>query len=302
MGDKAGGQESALRRLPWAAPFILLALFVAFDHLSSEQAWPVAALVLIGVVILIVPTDIWRKLVDRVEKAQFGPISLGLRRDVEDAAEFVPLSDQGEGTREPTGAAQSIFELRMRLEWKLVYIAKHLLATDEATFVTIGSLEFDGYLTKSEARTATGILTTRDEELQALPESERRKFFAEAQRFVDSVRASVFWGQVRRVLQGKEDDGAPDLLRKVIPSTSRRRDLLAGVEEREFRVAPALALDSNSKILGQTLERLEGEGGASSRPERQMVVIPDISEEKSVSDGTPEVVKLAGLRAALEAE
>lgn len=299
-GTSATARESALRRLPWAAPFILLALVVAFDRLSSDQAWPVAALVLIGVVILIVPTEIWQKMIDRVEEAKFGPVSLGLRREVEDAAMYVPPSDKGEGVDEPTEGVRNIIDLRMRLEWKLVYVAKHLLAQGgEATYVTVGSLRFDGYLSDAEARTAIGILSTRDEELDDLSDTEREKFLDEAQEFVDSIRASVFWGQVRRVLGGQDGD-AEDLIRKEIPSSGSRRDLLAGADGKECRVVPTLALKADSRILQRAEDRLAGEGGASPEPERQVIAIPDISEAEPRLEGNPKIVKLSDLRSQLE--
>jgi hypothetical protein len=44
-------------RLPVGACFIALALAVVQANLSSDRAWPVAAFLLIGIVLLVVPTE-----------------------------------------------------------------------------------------------------------------------------------------------------------------------------------------------------------------------------------------------------
>jgi len=257
---------------------------------------------LVGVVVAVVPGRVWRELLANVENAQFGPISIDLRRDAERAASQAAERDTAEGVDgQDRGEAEDMFELRMRLESKLAYVAKHLLASGgNATFLTIGSLEFDGYLTKEEARTAVGILSVRQEELEGLSAQARKEFLSEAGRFVASVRASVFWGQVKRRLKGSDRREDRSLLMHEISSTGRRHDLVAGQADRLYRVAPAFALDGDSRILANVITRLKKEGAAAV-DERQLIVIPDISkeEEASAGDGRPRVVKLAGLREAL---
>ena len=291
-------------RLLWSAPFFLLALAVIFTGLDSDRAWPVAALLLAGIVIAVVPEDTWKELLGNVENAKFGPVSISLQRDAVKAAANAPEADTAEGPgAKSLPKAESMLELRMRLEWKLAYIAKHLLAENgNATFLTIGSLEYDGYLTQAEARTAIGILSTRQDELQELPERAQQTFLSEAGAFVSSVRASVFWGQTKRCLEGKERAGDASIFIDRLPSKGRRDDLLAGRHDRAIRVAPAFALEVNSKILEQAIERLRGEGAAVEGSERQLIVIPDNSREPeaAAAEGRPRVVKLANLRGAVE--
>lgn len=281
-------------------PFIALAVAVIVIGISSDRAWPVAAFLLIGIVILVVPTDAWQKLLSSVEKAQIGPFSLGLRQHVEKAAEIAPPSDKGEGVEnEAAKDARDVFELRMQLEWKLAFIAKHLLATGSGvTFVTIGSLQFDGYLTEAEARTATGIMLARDEELRELPASERRKFISEAQEFLDGLRSSVFWGRVKRELEGA-DSGAPDLMPKQIEGTGGRDDLLAGGDGVETRIVPIFALNSHSTKLKTAIERMEKGSLPGPATKRQIIVVPDGTESKAPPHATSRVVELAKLREAL---
>jgi hypothetical protein len=233
MSSDAGWKKKPSRgsmKLLWAAPFFLLALIVAFSGLSSDRAWPVAALLLVGIVIVVVPEDFWREALANVENASFGPVSVGLRKVAGEAA-AIAEPDTSEGVEEAPSTPENVFDLRLRLEYKLAFIAKHMLARDgQATFVTIGSLKHDGYLRTEEARAAFGILSIREEELQELSDAEQKKFVKEAGEFVDGVRASVFWGQVRRTLQGADAPGQDDLCKAQVPSSGRRDDFRAGLD------------------------------------------------------------------------
>ena len=302
-----GKEPSASRSLqgsPWiAALFLVLALVVAADAIAADRAWPVAALLLIAVLIAVVPTATWDDLVKSVKKARFGPVSFDLQRKADRVAALAPDSDAGEGEERTLGKALNMFDLRTRLEWKLTYVAKHLLAPepDNPDFLTIGSLKYDGYLTEDEARMAVGILNIRQEELEELPEGARKRFLVDAGKFVDSVRASIFWGLVKRRLKGKE--GGDSLFKGAMPTAGARRDDLGGAStEGQVRVAPAFALASDSGILKSTLARLGREGAAARDGERQLIVVPDNSHvtERPAQGGAPRVVRLASLRGALE--
>lgn len=306
MGEGEGKEPvQAIEKRPWlwAAPFFLLALVVAFSGLSSDRAWPVAALLLAGIVIAVVPAATWKEMLANVENAQFGPISVGLRQQLGKAAtkaeSDAEAGDGDDSDIEVTG----MLDLRMKLEWKLTYVAKHLLAEGGSpTFLTIGSLRYDGYLTEEDAATAAAILTTREEELRELSEKEQKKFLEQGEEFVDGVRAAIFWGQVRRCLwEGRKPGRSGDLLRDLKPSSGRREDFLAGPAGKEHRVTTAFAIDERSKIIGWALQRLERERAASVGGERQIVVVPDISHVKETDPAAkPRVVKLANLRKVLE--
>jgi hypothetical protein len=295
---------------PWiAAPFLALAIAVAVDAISADQAWPMVALLLIAMLIAVIPSSTWDDLVKSVKKATLGPLSFDLQRNADLVAAAAPERDTGEGEETKTKGEKGdatvvdIFDLRMRLEMKLAYVAKHLLAParGNATFLTIGSLQHDGYLDKREARMAIGILNTRQAELEALPEAARERFLKDAVEFVESVRASIFWGQVKRRLEG--EDGGDSLYSNPIPTAGARRDDLgADSPEGQVRVAPSFALDSDSKILSGTINRLEREGAAARDGERQLIVVPDNSHvgERPAQGGAPRVVRLASLREALE--
>jgi hypothetical protein len=285
--------EAALKRFPWSLPFFGLAAVIIFTDLSSDRAWPVAALLLAGIVVAAVPKATWKEMLASVENAQFGPIGVALRRDADKAAKFVPETDSREELEdEEIEEAKSMFDLRMRLEWKLAYVAKHLLADDDnATFLTIGSLNFDDYLSDAEARTATGILTTREEELQELSAPDREQFLKDAQKFLDGMRASIFWKMVRRKLKGL------GRWKRDVPGDGDRNDLLAETNGGEkVRVVPVLSLD-DKRAFDRAIGRLKDEG----KPKRKLVVIPDHSEREE-GEGPPQVVRLCNLAQALERE
>jgi hypothetical protein len=264
-------RREAATRLLWAVPFLA-----------------------IGVLIVAVPQGTWRTMLASISKAQIGPVSFELRRDLEHAAAIAAPSDAGEDAEKASGGkARSMFELRLRLEAKLTYVAKELLAEENGpTFLTIGSLEYDEYLKRSEARTAIGVLNTRDEQLRALAEDEKKTFLEEAGEFVDGVRASIFWGQVKRRLRGKDIDAG-----------GKRDDLLAGDDENVYWIAPAFAIAEGSGIRTNAEKRLRtGKRSYGVPVERRVVVVPDNSRFKPGSKSTtwPHVVKLAGLRELIE--
>ena len=299
-------REVGLRVLA-AALFFGLAGTVIFKLLPPERAWPAVALALIGTLIALVPWDTWRALLASIDQATIGPVSVALRQNVEQATANAPPADTGEGLDVmPSGKATSMLDLRLRLEWKLAYVAKNLLAGPDGspTFFTIGSLKFDGYLTDSEARTAIGILSTTDERLWSMAHAERGAVLREAEAFVDSVRASIFWGFVKRTLRGEDVPDVDDLWRGDIDGGGKRDDMLAGRSDSEFWVAPAFALDADSAIRRNAIKRLKTKKRPYGVPcNRRIVVVPDKAhgrpEEHGCDDG-PHVVKLSGLRRLVE--
>jgi len=290
------------RRLVVAVPLFGLALWIIVADLSADRAWPVAAFLLIGLLVLVVPPEGWQKFLSRVENAQIGPLGVGLRQEVEEAAEMAPPSDKGEGAADEWAEqAETVFELRMQLEWKLAFIAKHLLSSGGGvTYVTIGSLLFDGYLTETEARTATGILSARDEELKELPEAERRKFVEDAQTFLDGLRASVFWGQVKRVLEGRGEVKGEDIFLERVRGTGGRSDLLADADREEVRVIPILALEEGSDKLAEAVEAIDKGKLPRPRTKRQVIVVPDSSATERPERPDVQIVELSELRDTLE--
>ena len=77
--------------------------------------------------------------------------------DARAAAEQAADADGSEQVK-----AETLLELRLKLEQKLTWMAKHFVGLDGQVLgpVTPGSLRYDDYLTEEQARTATRILST----------------------------------------------------------------------------------------------------------------------------------------------
>src|SRR6185312_11358566 len=73
-----------------------------------------------------------------------------------------PVQTDSEATETlPQGAdrATDLVDLRLLLDAKMTWLAKHLLGgPDTPTFVTVGSLAYDNYLPEDQARRAARLL------------------------------------------------------------------------------------------------------------------------------------------------
>lgn len=183
--------------------------------------------------------------------------------------------------------------LRLKLEAKLAWLAKHLLSGDETpTFATIGSLEHDGYLPTQSARRCARLLALDPELVRAeAPEA------AAVADDVSNFRATVFDRYVRRLLERKGW-----VLEEFPQGDGHRPDFLAIKDGRRFRVAPRLATTRDSPIRNRTVARLERSRGEGPEVQRRIVVIPDVSSSPPTdADADPQVVKLEHLVASLGA-
>ena len=185
---------------------------------------------------------------------------------------------------------KSVLALRLKLEAKLSYIAKYLLADEDCcvTFLNIGSLHFDGYITDPEADTLGRVMTMRDADLEALPPVLKSDFLANADNVVKNIRASVFYGLVREILKDNE------WTVKAIPTKRKRADLHAidAGSGRQFRVVPRFATSEDSPILARELRRLGKLSGERSRRGGVVIVVPDRSKSELDPKGDPAVLKL----------
>ncbi len=210
-------------------------------------------------------------------------------RDAESAAREAGGGADDSATDEPV---EDLLTLRLELERKMSYIAKHLLSCGDRrdAFVTIGGLRDDGYITEDEARTASWILTLRDEELDTLPTGPRAAFLRNAEKVVASLRMSVFYSLVPKLLE--RNGWSVEQI-----STKRKRpDFHAIKGERQFRIVPRFAMKKASPILEKEMSRLEEFTGTKSKRGRVVIVVPDRSSSPLDADSDPAVVKLEGLK------
>ncbi len=235
-----------------------------------------------------------------VVRAWKGELAVKISKDGVEFPEAA-IKDAASAAREVSGEAddsvadepvEDMLTLRLELERKMSYIAKHLLSYGDRrdAFVTIGGLRGDGYITEDEARTASWILTLRDEELDTLLPGPRGAFLRNAEKVVDSLRMSVFYSLVPRLL---ERNGWSV---EQIPTKRRRPDFHAVKGEQQFRVVPRFAMKRSSPILEKEMRRLEKFTGAESKRGQVIIVVPDRSSSPLDAHSDPAVVKLHELK------
>lgn len=218
--------------------------------------------------------------------------------DAEQAAESAPDSERDPKRESEEPAASDLLELRLKLEAKMTYIAKWLLRDDDRVpYLTIGSLRYDRLLTDEEARTATRVLTLRDEDLDPLPWAKRNEFLANADKVVTNIRAGVFFGLVRELLKKNAWT-----VKEIDVKSRARPDLLATKDGESYRIVPRYAMDPESEILMTALDDLKSSTAESANSEATVIVIPDRSSSRTDEHADPAVLKLSKLKEKLALE
>ncbi|HLL49488.1 MAG TPA: hypothetical protein VK356_02370, partial [Thermomicrobiales bacterium] len=182
-----------------------LAVFLVVDDGKHDSAAiALAALALASFLAFIDPATLFADLTE----FQVGPLAGKISRDARTAAEQTASEEPDKQAGEIAEPLEkTLLALRLRLEAKLAYLAKHqLVGTGAATFLTIGSLHHDGGLTDEQAETATRVLTLRDDELAHLPNVERDAFLEAARKLVSNIRASVHYNLTYQALKEQEKE------------------------------------------------------------------------------------------------
>jgi hypothetical protein len=108
------------------------------------------------------------------------------------SAQSPPQEAGVRGEDEKDVVDEDLIGMRLTLERKLTWLCKHLLDSDGIPAVaTVGSLEYDGYLTMEQARLASRILALEAGGSSGRPE-EVAEFRASAEQVVSTIRAVVF--------------------------------------------------------------------------------------------------------------
>lgn len=290
IGRWVAGQTWLALQTVFGVALLVLAGAVVAESVKPDQGLVALALVLVVVVLAALrPTDV-RELVGRLTEA--GPIKFATK-EAETAADETVGVEADELDFENT-----MLDLRLKLEHKMTYIAKHLLGdvgtklvSNKANFVTVGSLQLDGLLSSEQARTATLILTWTDHDLARAAPQERSAFLAAANDLVSGIRATVFANMVRMELESNGWSVTLETKKK------KRRDLKATKDDMGLRIVPVFATAEPSEVLNTVKGRLAKEHKQGAAP--YVFVIPDHSDTKT-SDGPP-VVRLSQLPAAADA-
>jgi hypothetical protein len=278
-------------RVAFALLLLVLADRVAAGRLSSDTAVAVAGLAAAALVVLVLSPGLARALSRRVSKISLGPVAL----EVFQAAEKVTPSVPTEDPEDSDALVTSVLALRLKIERKLTYIAKHVL-DDKAghpTFLTIGSLKYDKLLPGEEADVVNRLMTLRDEDLDGLPVAEKDEFLGAADKIARNIRASVLHGLVWQLLQQLKADDGEWAVRKIRRGAGKRADLLAEKGGRKYRIAPVFATDEESELLDKARKRLRP--GEKTTVARRIVVLPHCSDSPESPDDDPAVLTTDGL-------
>lgn len=268
------------------------AVFLVIDE--GKHAGATTALGAAALAVLILAVDL-RDLLSRGSEFNFGFFSFKFGEDALEAREKLDKEGDAEGDESAPGP-ENVLSLRLRLEAKLAYLAKHqLVGSGPATFLTIGSLNQDGGLTPRQAEIATGVLTFRDDELARLPKRERDDFLEEATRLVKTFRATVHQNMTHRRLVKEEGWSTLSIREEGAPRDYFQVETGDG---RTFRVAAVYAFDSESGSFKPAIGRLKASANRTPRAGARVVVVPDNSEI-AASDGDPRVVHLSELVSSL---
>jgi hypothetical protein len=285
---------TALQEL-FVTGMVTLAGVVATQGLSTSEAWTVVGLVALAAAAATSRTTFARRLGDRLSKISIGPVAIELLKKVEAVAAKSP----GEAIAgQPNTPSGDVIDLQLKLERKLAYIAKHMLTEKgHASYVTIGSLAYDGYLRDDQARTASLLMRLRQDDLASLSGSEHKEFLEAADTLVAGIRATVFRGMVHKDLEG---DGwfVRDLK---LEEGQSRPDYGAKKDDVDYRIVPVFATDTDSRLLKAARARLHG-SALKDDFAACVVVLPSNTRAFPEGEGDPRVVRLDELAQFLEAK
>jgi hypothetical protein len=218
-------------------------------------------------------------------------IYLAVEQLEEDNDVSAALGQSSEEEADRGRATTDMVELRLKLEAKMAWVCKHLLAgTDTPTFATIGSLHYDKLLTDEQARVATRILS-RDPTLWTgrLPEDLARTLKAESA-FVRTFRANVFAGLVKETVRKAKWRVEP-----LADAPGRRRQFYAQRQSAHLRIAPLFALDPDGDLLARTRGRLVAPDDEEQPLDARLIVVPDKARIATAADEQPGVVRFEHL-------
>jgi hypothetical protein len=294
-----------------------IAGFVILGDLRPEEAAAGALVALAGLalaLLALVPAEQLLSLSERVTSLSVGKfldlqlVSPLFRSTAEGNDDATPDPD------DPTDAS-SLGDLKRSLDMKIAYLAKHVLApvpnddqTNIPTFLNIGSLCHDKYLTADQAEMAYEVRGVRPAEFRALTASKQKQFLEDASKFVDTVRITVFAQQVFQELE------QPDwTVRWVYPHGSTRPDMTvtrpAGAGD-THHVIPVFTEKKASSLFDRPRKRL-GDEPRTAGEGRRFIVAPPLSKAATDAellssapgpDGRVWVVTLRGLKQWLQTQ
>jgi hypothetical protein len=266
----------------------VVALVVA-GVVASGPAATVTGLLVLAALVLAIPVADFRELLENLKSLKFGPE--GIAAEWFQRARPVAAVETAEQQEKPATDSTSMSQLRLLLEAKLAYIAKDLL-DEQPTFVTIGSLNYDGYLDDETANVADGLMTLRDEDLRGLDAQERGRLLRTGDDIVRTIRARTLQGWVRKIL----DNAAAWRWEPVDRGPNKVPDYLAIHGEQRLLVAAVFATSRDSQIFGWARTRLEDGKEIPDDVSRRVIVLPRRARDEMIDrDGDPAVIRAQDL-------
>lgn len=277
-----------LGRIALGLLLLVLAERVAFGGLSTETAIAVAGLAAAALLVLAVTPELMKLLSRRVSKIAIGPFAMEVFEEAERVAPSGATEDPETGDRSVT----SVLALRLKIERKLTYVAKHVLddSDEHPTFLTVGSLKYDKLLPAEEADVVNRLMTLRDADLQGLPAEERDRLLGPADALARNIRASILHCLVWKILKEMREEDEEWSLKKIRRGENRRKDLLAEKGEHRFRIATVFATDLESRVLQRAEDRLRPKEGKQDGYARRAIVLPHRTASELDPAGNPAIV------------
>jgi hypothetical protein len=280
-------------RVGLAVLLLVLADRVAAGRISTADAFAIAALSVAALGTLALTPRVARALAQRISKISVGPGGLAL--EVFEEARKAASSVATEDTDKRESPVNSVLTLRLKIERKLTYVAKHVLddADGHPTFLTIGSLKYDKLLPAEDADLVNRLMTLRDEDVRQLSPVAQDEFFAAADKVARKIRASVLNCLVHKLLRtatrakGKLSGWNVNPLEL---GEGKRPDFVVEKDGRRFLVASVFATDRKSPILERARQRLGPEASDGAAYEKRIIVLPHRSKSEKSREEDPAVV------------
>lgn len=286
-----GRSAIQIARVVFAVLLVLLADRVVANDVTTDEALAVAGLVLAALAVFALTPKVARDLVKKVSKVSVGPVALEVFEEAGKAPEGRKTEDSDKAERR----ADSVLALRLKIERKLTYVAKHVLDDDgHPTFLTVGSLRYDKLLPRKEADLVNQLMTLRDEDIAELSPVEREKFLKGADKIARNIRASVLHCFVAKMLREPSEHDKRKLKGWKVRKLRRkgaRSDFIAERDGKKYRIASVFATDKKSGLLDSAIERLLPEAKGEEAYARRIIVLPHKSRSRITErDADPAVV------------
>ena len=193
-------------RMDWSVRLLAVVLLGALAALTlagvvaEAEAGFAAGALLLAVILIAVPMSHIASL--RSIKAFGVGAEFGRADEAMEKAPTVGLTEEEDA---PKGDDEKIIDLQLLLEAKLAYVAKNVIGFEVRGhwegFLSIGSLQYDRYLSKDDAIAARLLLGLRPGDFRFAKKEKRDEYLSAARSLVRGIRATIFEAVVKSVVE-----------------------------------------------------------------------------------------------------